>query len=133
MQISVRTPFGVNSKESRYCEYICKYVNIEELYTQLYSCLLAYPVAAEAGPAGQRDVADVGRGRGGHGLVDHQRAVLEARAAGGLHLPELLQLLHHVHWAREQWVLKTRQRYCDIYLLELILVLCHLPLCLVLP
>ena len=49
-----------------------------------------YPVAAEAWSSGQGDIADVGRGRGRDRLVDDQGPVLEARAPGRLHLPELL-------------------------------------------
>ena len=62
-----------------------------------------YPVAAEARSPGQSHVADVGRGRGGHWLIDHQGPVLEARPPGRLHLPELLQLLHNIHWGQKSW------------------------------
>ena len=50
----------------------------------------------EARPAGQRDVADVGRRGPGDGLVDDEGAVLEVGAALLLHLPKVLQRLHHV-------------------------------------
>ena len=50
----------------------------------------------ETGPAGERDVADVGRRGPGDGLVDDEGAVLEVGAALLLHLPKVLQRLHHV-------------------------------------
>ena len=53
--------------------------------------------ASETRSAGESDEADVGRGGGGHGLVDDEGAVLEVRAARLLHLPEVLQGLHDIH------------------------------------
>ncbi len=54
--------------------------------------------AAEAGPSRQGDVADVGRDRGRDRLVDDQGTVLQVGALGLLHLPKVLQGLHHVDW-----------------------------------
>lgn len=54
--------------------------------------------AAKTAAPGEADVADVGRAAGGHHLIDHQRPVPEVGPTRLLHLPELLQSLHHVHW-----------------------------------
>ena len=56
-----------------------------------------YLETSKAAAAGKRDKAHVGWGGGGLGLVHNQRSVLEVSAAILLHLPELLQSLHHVH------------------------------------
>lgn len=52
---------------------------------------------AETRPSRESDVADVGRRGRGHRLIDHKGAVLQLGTTLGLHLPELLQRLHHVH------------------------------------
>ena len=58
---------------------------------------LTYPIAAEAGSPGQGHITNIGGAAGGHALVDDQGAVLEVGAAGSLHLPEFLQVLHNIH------------------------------------
>ena len=51
----------------------------------------------EAGSPRESDVAGVGRGGGGHALVDDQRALPQLGPCLALLLPELLQLLHNVN------------------------------------
>lgn len=60
-----------------------------------------YLEAAEAGASREGDVADVGLGVGGHGLIDDEGAVPEVGASGLLHLPEFLERLDDVHWKRD--------------------------------
>lgn len=63
--------------------------------------LRPYLEAAEAAAAGQGDVADVGRAVGRDHLVHHQGSVLQVGPPRLLHLPELLQGLHHIHCGAE--------------------------------
>lgn len=70
------------------------------------SLYVTYLETAKTSPTGQGDVADVGRMGGRHRLVDDEcaragpargRRAVTAAVSVRLHLPELLESLHHVH------------------------------------
>lgn len=63
----------------------------------------AYLEASEAAAAGKADVADVGRAVGRDHLINNQGAVWQVGPSAQLHLPKLLQGLHHIYCsAREE-------------------------------
>lgn len=58
--------------------------------------------AAKAAAAGKADIADIRRAVGGNHLVNNQGAVAKVGPSAQLHLPELLQSLHHIHCGKRR-------------------------------
>ena len=63
---------------------------------------MSYSIASKTGAPWQCDVADIGGQAGRQTLINDEGAVLEVGAPGRLHLPELLQLLHHIHYTKQE-------------------------------
>lgn len=61
-----------------------------------------YLETSKAAATGEADVADVRGAVGGNHFVNDQGAVPQVGPSGQLHLPKLLQSLHHIHWRGEK-------------------------------